>query len=85
MTAVDSLCAQVLQGRDYPNRDCLGQSKGSASGFDHMEEGVCAARETLLAGLIWRIGDGLSTASLGGLLDPKVRRERNSLIGLTRL
>jgi hypothetical protein len=26
-----------------------------------MEEGVCAARETLLAGLIWRIGDGLST------------------------
>jgi hypothetical protein len=60
MTSPDSLCAQVLKGRYYPNSDLLQATIPNRSSATWRE--IAAGREALQLGLIKRISDGLTVS-----------------------
>jgi hypothetical protein len=59
MTAPDTLCARVLEGKYYPNGDFL--SARLKRNSSHTWRAILTGRKALNQGLVRRIGDGEST------------------------
>jgi len=53
---LDSLCAQVLRAKYYPNGDLLGVKE--KSGISYSWRSLIRGLKALNNGLIWRVGDG---------------------------
>jgi hypothetical protein len=81
----ESLCAQILQARYYPDGDVL--KAGPVEGMSYAWRSICHGIELVKEGYIWRIRDGASVniwddPSLPKLWDRKVSTPRNgNLLG----
>jgi hypothetical protein len=76
----ESLCAQILRAKYYPNGDIL--SAGPIEGMSYAWRSICHGIELIKEGYIWRIGNGESVKIwedpwLPQLWDRKVNSPRN--------